>query len=682
MKIKVDLSQFKLKSKDDKVAELVHPHGHTFRVAINALHPENRKNLDKLEKHEPTDKDAKVTKNDKDAVAGKPKQKMAQGGKVEIEPIEKTSKGGVKYEAMMAKDSDKPKHPVEYEAMAQGGPVVDKGPAIDPKKAKQIQDGAMESGWQPKRWAANVKEGLGLSNGGAAPMAEGGDVASANDVSSGDLQGLPTVAPTLPPEPTETEKGFFGSLTSALGGIGDAVTSGVKSASNYIDHIGQPTNTIDTSAPVSPPQAAGPQGPAEVPKTALTPAQDVKGAVENKGINIQDAYAKSMKGLEMEAKAQGSLGNKEAGLINDSIIKQQQAAKDFQDDTLKLKNERMALQKDIADGHIDPNQYVNSMSTVGRITSAIGLIASGIGSGLSGKENMAMQYLNQQIHNDIEGQKANLGKKQSLLEANYKQFGNMRDAYDMTKLQMNDTLVNQLKAAAAKAQDPLAQSRLLTTAAQKEQEMAPIQQNLDINHAMFQAAERDNKSGGGTSSQEAMLPYLRQTNPEKAKEIETRLVPGIGMAAVPVPSEARTKIIGMQNLLKSTQNMKNWVAKHGGTMDPQTVAEGRTLATELQQIYRQGVGAAGNESEKHTIEEIINSNPASLFHKFNTDPKLKALEHSMNSSLTTIKKGYGLPTQSAAEQLSPRQQQLLDVARRNPNHPNSQKIIQQLGGGR
>ncbi len=42
----------------------------------------------------------------------------------------------------------------------------DKGPKIDPEKARQIQKGATESGWQPQRWADNLKQGLGYADGG------------------------------------------------------------------------------------------------------------------------------------------------------------------------------------------------------------------------------------------------------------------------------------------------------------------------------------------------------------------------------------------------------------------------------------------------------------------------------------------------------------------------------------
>jgi hypothetical protein len=36
-------------------------------------------------------------------------------------------------------------------------------PQIDPAKARQMQAGAMQSGWQPKQWMANIKAGLGMT---------------------------------------------------------------------------------------------------------------------------------------------------------------------------------------------------------------------------------------------------------------------------------------------------------------------------------------------------------------------------------------------------------------------------------------------------------------------------------------------------------------------------------------
>jgi hypothetical protein len=75
MKIKLDLGQFKLKNNDGKIATLIHPDGHEFRVAVGALHPENRKNLDSLSAPD----EAEATPTEQTQSGGQPK-KFAEGG--------------------------------------------------------------------------------------------------------------------------------------------------------------------------------------------------------------------------------------------------------------------------------------------------------------------------------------------------------------------------------------------------------------------------------------------------------------------------------------------------------------------------------------------------------------------------------------------------------------------------
>lgn len=59
---------------------------------------------------------------------------------------------------------------------ADGGEVEDTGPMIDQSSAAQIQKGATESGYQPGTWIKNVKEGLGLAEGGEVEPEMGGDM--------------------------------------------------------------------------------------------------------------------------------------------------------------------------------------------------------------------------------------------------------------------------------------------------------------------------------------------------------------------------------------------------------------------------------------------------------------------------------------------------------------------------
>lgn len=77
--------------------------------------------------------------------------------------------------------------------MADGGeatPRKEGGKYVDPKAAKEVSQGASESGWQPEQWKKNIKEAFGYAKGGmveaimekrAQKFADGGEVVDLND---------------------------------------------------------------------------------------------------------------------------------------------------------------------------------------------------------------------------------------------------------------------------------------------------------------------------------------------------------------------------------------------------------------------------------------------------------------------------------------------------------------------
>ncbi len=54
---------------------------------------------------------------------------------------------------------------------------------------------------------------------------------------------------------------------------------------------------------------------------------------------------------------------------------------------------------------IDPEKYMKELGTSGKVMTGIGLVLSGIGSGITGQSNMAMQVLQNNINRDIDAQK-------------------------------------------------------------------------------------------------------------------------------------------------------------------------------------------------------------------------------------------------------------------------------------
>lgn len=599
---------------------------------------------------------------------------------------------------------------IESLKLAEGGeakpnPKETASPTIDPQKAKEVQAGATQSGWQPKKWAENVKSGLGLNAGGdvnqSTPavsgknvqmdgtdlsmpkqdelgFADGGEIpkssskedkleqilADAPEAEDAPISTAETSTPVpLPPgtqqlanPPTLIPEGTTGLLplmAAGLKGQGLPESSPISTESN------QSRQNVSQSVPQV----------EEKPSTS-NPIEKQEGMLEN-------AYKNDVSGINKEAKAQGELGKAEARVLQDAEVQRQTAFTDFQNATKKNQTDRQLIQEELKNGQIDPGHYWGSLSTPAKISTSIGLLLSGIGSGLGHTENMAMQYLNKQIDNDINAQKANLGKKENLLSANLKEYGNLRDAYEATRIQQNDTVINQLKAAAATAQDPLAKARAQQLIAQKEQEMAPRIQAFDMNRAMVSAAAKDAQSGSGTSQQEAMLPWLRQINPEHAKEIETRLVPGVGMAQVPVPQSTRDTLVAKQTLDKLGKDFYDWAAKNSGSLNPKVIAEGKTKAAELQSLYRNSInGGVFKKGEQEFIGNIVDADPTKFFNSIRVLPKLKEVINSNDSQLRLLKKSVGLPTN---QQLAPQQQALANWAKANPNRKESDMILKKLG---
>jgi hypothetical protein len=114
------------------------------------------------------------------------------------------------------------------------------------------------------------------------------------------------------------------------------------------------------------------------------------------------------------------------------------------------------------------------------------MILSGFGAGLAGQENLAIKMLNQAIDRDIDAQKANLGKKQSLLQYNLQQTGNLKDAMEVTKANMLGVNAARLKQAAAAAKDPIAKARALKGAGELEMQAAPYFQQAAQRQAVLQ----------------------------------------------------------------------------------------------------------------------------------------------------------------------------------------------------
>lgn len=405
------------------------------------------------------------------------------------------------------------------------------------------------------------------------------------------------------------------------------------------------------------PQAATPVAP----EPSQNPAQQMQTQPETleSGINQLPGVMGQKLSAAAEAEAIGKEGQQQAATLGKSVEDQQVNAKHFQDQYDALNKERLAHIQDIKNGQINPENYWKDHS---KILSAIGLIIGGFNP--TGSGNAGADFLNKQMDRNIEAQKANLGSKQNLLAANLHQFGNMRDATDMTRIMQGDIVSNQLKIAAAKASGPIAKARALGMAAK-----------IDSDHAMLaqQMAMRQTLQKGAAQGQDpaSFVPWI-------------------------VPKEQQPAVFNEIKRAQDTQHMgdnimnafdeavkDNTVAKTGAGL-LRTPASVLALHQQMQPTFQDLEGTVRQAAMDNTFHNVT-PRPGDMQSTINT--KRQALADYVKSKMAApMAKGYGIDLQQfrstsadKAMRLPPAQQQYVQWARQNPNDPRAQQVLKKLG---
>lgn len=389
------------------------------------------------------------------------------------------------------------------------------------------------------------------------------------------------------------------------------------------------------------------------PDMPRNPAQEMQLDAREPESMMESGYQNRLAGINAQANAQGALGQQQAELLNKNIEAQREAQLSFKNSYQELENERQAHMQDIKDGYIDPNQYWKGTYNpqTGKNEGGHSKIMSGIGMILGGfnptnSPNAAVNFLKFQMEQNLEAQKQNLGAKQNMLNANLRQFGNLRDAMDMTRVMQNDIMAHELQSAAAKAQSPMAKAAAMQAAGQLQMESAPLFQNFAMRRAMMNMSQQ----GANPSAIDHMLGYMRVVNPEMAKEMQSRYVPGVGLAHVPVPEKVRGDIVAKEQLSKAMSDLQMWAQKHSGSLSPSSINEGRTMAANVQNLYRDAInGGVFKQGEQAFINSIIDSDPTKFFNSIRVLPKLQEAQRENAASLNILKKNYGLPVQETQQ---------------------------------
>lgn len=222
----------------------------------------------------------------------------------------------------------------------------------------------------------------------------------------------------------------------------------------------QAVSDAEIKALTSPPPPE--PGSANDPSQFAIPTDPVGAMSQQADKNVTDAFgryrraygemfgANAQREADLENLYQGELVRQKAAI--ESRAKQEDLRQKAMADAQSQVKDSMDKFNAIPD--VDPNRIFGKGVTAKKITSAIGLALGAFGASYNGGHNYAMQYLQDQIRNDIDAQKANIDKGQmgvrnqlSLYEMNRQRFQDDIQATAMTEamhLQYAKTEANKL----------------------------------------------------------------------------------------------------------------------------------------------------------------------------------------------------------------------------------------------
>lgn len=346
---------------------------------------------------------------------------------------------------------------------------------------------------------------------------------------------------------------------------------GVKSADLSEDTSPMPAAMEAPPAPPAPPapQAIAPNG---MPQMSGNVAQDVKQGTQG-----------TINALGEQAKAEGQLGQMQAGIYNKSANDQQKLIDDYQVKSQANMGEIENAIKDYKAQDINPNHWWDSKTTGDKIGTAVGLLLSGLGG------NNANDYIQKQIENDVNAQVKNMDKRHNVVGAYMDQFKNINAATNMASAMQYRLVAEKINEAAAKMQNPIAMAKAKVQANQYMAQSAQLVHQATMQQMMM---DQMNKSGPGGMSPEQRIAMLSQ-NPAEAEAA------GKELASIKNHSVQRDKILSAFDAADKTNTIAGRAGKLG--FEPADVG----VLQSLMMPYLKDAEGRINEQELVRTDKLI-----------------------------------------------------------------------------
>ena len=246
-----------------------------------------------------------------------------------------------------------------------------------------------------------------------------------------------------------------------------------------------PAPASDTAQALAPdPQAAQP-APAAAAAAAPQGAVNPYVAAQNQGPQTALAgIGEQKEASEIGAETAGQEGQQQANAAQQSNTALMKTAGEYQKQQTALMGEVHAAAQDIGNSQIKPNDYLDHMSTGSKIATALGMIVSGFGAGVTGKPNMAAQFLDDQIKRNIDAQIQNVQNKKGMISALIEQGHSLNEAAQMSSAIQKQYLANKITQIAGNFAGENAANNAAMFAGKLTQESAQTVQQLALNKAI------------------------------------------------------------------------------------------------------------------------------------------------------------------------------------------------------
>lgn len=360
------------------------------------------------------------------------------------------------------------------------------------------------------------------------------------------------------------------------------------------DAVRQPAEVVPVQQPEPVQAAPQPQQPIQTQQPEIPQQQD----------QLAQAFAQQEAGIKGMAQAQAEAGKAQAQAYDEQAKQIQAAQQNYQQQYAKLDVEHKQLVDAVVNDKIDPNRLWHNMGTGNKVLAAISVALSGLGAGMQGgKPNLALETIQKSIDRDIEAQRLELGKKQTLLSENMRRFGDLNTATQATMLQLNALTQAKVSQIAARSGSGQAQGQAQVLLGQLGIQAAQIKEKLSS-----EAVRKQIMGGGAINDAQAMM--LPEDDRKRLVKIGGKYVPALDESSA---KEAR-KIVGANDAMVS--NLDKLIAlreKYGAEVVPSAVkAEMSTIATSLQLAIKEAkqLGTLDKGAEKF-MEKLV-ADPTSV----------------------------------------------------------------------